>query len=65
LLTVPHDSRISMVARLFDALNPSCVYVTDRGCLVGCIWRRQLVASGWMKNAATGVEPKGLGLVPV
>lgn len=52
ILCVPHDARVPMVAKIFEALGPSCVYVVDRGHLIGCIWKRQLVANGWMSNMA-------------
>merc|ERR1711871_978985 len=49
VLTVPHHANIKMVAKLFEAHSPNRVYVTDKGTLVGCIFKRHLVADGWTK----------------
>lgn len=46
-LTVPHNALVEIVGRLFEVLSPSCVYVTDKGTLVGTLARRRLVMRGW------------------
>ena len=47
ILMVPHDAPLAVVDQLFEELQPSHIYVCQRGQLLGHITRRQLVKIGW------------------